>query len=35
MIALAVLAIIAVVGIANGVVHGRSTHPGVEAWPAD
>jgi hypothetical protein len=35
MIALAVIAIIAVAGIVNGAVHGRSTHPGVEAWPAD
>jgi hypothetical protein len=35
MIALAIITIIAVAGIADAAVQRHAVHPGVEAWPAD
>jgi hypothetical protein len=35
MITLAVIAIIAVAGIADAAIQRHAVHPGVEAWPTD
>jgi hypothetical protein len=35
MIALAIIAVIAVAGIADAAVQRHAAHPGVEAWPTD